>query len=216
MIRVQVTCMGRSPLMMDPMDEQTLDDLIRGVRRQQPKDIPFEKMAEKKIYRDDQGNIAIPANCLFACLKEAGRKVKNGRGAISTATSTTLPMVLSIEDLFLPLLGNQEWVVDKRAGKGQQGTKKVAIGIIRPRFDEWGFTVTIMIDDSVITEDTVRDLFRMAGRAIGLCAFRPSTGGQFGCFNLTAWNHLDDEGNIVETMDLAATNGHHDRPVALA
>ena len=116
MIRVHAVCQGVSPLLMNPMDEATLDSLITGVRLPKVKDRPFEEMAEEKIYRGDDGTIGIPAVNLFACLVEAGRRVKLGKTQISTKESTILPSFLTIEEFFLPFIDDPEWVVDKRRG----------------------------------------------------------------------------------------------------
>lgn len=203
MIRIQAACQGISPILMNRMTEETLDSLITGVRKPIKKDRPFEEVAGEKIYRDEQGNAGIPSENLFACLAEAGRSVKLGKKQISTASSTILPSFLSIEELFLPFIDDPGWVVDKRRGQMTNGGSKIAVGIIRPKFLDWKFGVTLEIDDSEASPDTVQELLAKAGKSIGLGDFRPAKKGPFGRFEVASWKILDGD----ESATTASSNG---------
>lgn len=134
---------------------------------------------------------------LFASLVAAGRKVKNGRSQISTASSSTVPDFLEIKGFFFPFLGIPEnveprsakerefWKVDKRRGcLPKDGT---AVCLIRPRFNNWEFEVTVVYDGEKINGGVVKDLFTNAGAAQGLGSFRPNCKGPFGRFEVTSW-----------------------------
>lgn len=200
MQRFEVQCAGLSPILMDPMTEETLDAIGTGNRPPEVRDRPVEDIAAGKIYRDlDTKRIGLPVEMLISCLVGAGRKVKNNKMQISTAKDTTLFDFLTVDGIFLPFANIPEeaageekaemkfWRVDKRRGVGNTG---VAVRVIRPSFKDWAFTVTIEIDESKVNEMTVRKLFDVAGSAVGLGSFRPSKKGPFGRFVVRKWTDI--------------------------
>ncbi len=185
--RIDVKLKGIFPLLMQAMTPEMIESvLIRGERPQKPKDAPLTDIAEKCLYKNDEGKIGIPQENLFACLREAGRRVKfDGRRSISTSDSTLLPSFLTINEGFF-ILDRQEWVPDVRRGQMQNGT---TVGIVRPKFKDWGFAVSIEVDlTDGMTVEKVRSLFEIAGKSIGLCAFRPQKNGPFGRFCVETWD----------------------------
>lgn len=204
MRRLQITCVSRFPLMMDQMSEAVLTSLRTGVRQVIKKDRAVEDIAKDKIYRNDDGKIGIPVTMLYAALASAGQKVAyQGRTNISTAEKTLLFGLLEIQEEFMPFPipeGKDEpvWKVDQRRGRLADGT---AVCLVRPKFMEWGFSCTVDFDDKEIQEGTVRKLFEIAGRFMGLGSFRPSCKGPFGRFLVesivdktpSAWLETKDE-----------------------
>ena len=89
MTQLTIQCTGLSPMLMNPMTEDTLNSLATGNRKPVVKDRPFEDVANERIYRNDAGQMGFPAINLISALKHAGRNIKNGKKAISTATTTT-------------------------------------------------------------------------------------------------------------------------------
>lgn len=160
------------------------------------KDRPAKVDAAEKIYREDgeESRIGLPSEMLFASLVNAGRKVKAGKTQISTAKTTTLPDIMSINDSFLPLINiapereEEFWRVDKRRGRLQDGT---AICVVRPRFDAWEFEVTVEFDRKKVNEGVIRQLFDAAGSGQGLGAFRPNCKGPFGRFEVVGWTVIN-------------------------
>ncbi len=187
MITVKATLIGIRPLLMDRMSDATLESLRTGVRKPEPKDVPAEDIARKKIYTDEDGNVGLPAQMLFSCMVVAGRKVKNGKYQISTAESSSLPALLDIEEDFLVFNGHadKKWEVSKDLGRLQNGT---AVCITRPKFLKWGFDVTLEIDESEVSEETIKQLVAVAGKKFGLGAWRPGCKGRFGTFKIASWN----------------------------
>ena len=120
MICVRATLRGTTPLLMDPMP----DEVLEGIRTKTPlpkrTDWSREEEAATKIYRDSNGAAGIPSENLFASLIEAGRKVKVNGKQISTAESTILPALLSIEEFFLPFKGRPKWVADMKRGRNEK------------------------------------------------------------------------------------------------
>ena len=77
MIRVRLTLQGLPPgLLLNPMSEETLDELWTGVRDTSMKGVLTPKQAaERKLYTVD-GRVGLPQLNLFSCLAEAGRFIK--------------------------------------------------------------------------------------------------------------------------------------------
>lgn len=191
---IAVHCVGISPILMNPMTEETLDELYGGAAARKPKtgQVPQKQVAEAKIIKDGDDRVGLPVEYLFSCLVGAGRFVKyDAKKNISNASSTLIPSFMSIEELFLPF-DNQDakWFVDKRRGRLSNGT---AVCILRPRFEDWSFDVTIEIDDQEISEEKVKELFRRAGTAVGLGDFRPACRGPFGRFKIERWEVLKQD-----------------------
>jgi hypothetical protein len=188
---------------MDRMSDETLEGLATGVRAPEQKDRPAEEKAAGKIYRDDGGKIALPAEMLTGALVFAGQKVKNGKKQISTAKSTTLFELLQVNNVWLPLTngavdpasvvgnvaksGDLPWVVDKRKGMGYQGKTPTAVCVIRPKFPHWEFDCEIEYDEKRVKKETIQQLFDVAGSSEGLGSFRPNKKGPFGRFRVTKW-----------------------------
>ena len=202
-VTVRAYCVGASPLMMDPMTEETLDGLATGVHPPIKKDTPHEQVAGAKVMKNAAGEIAIPIENLFAALAEAGRRVKyKGMSKMSTATTTTLPEYFQLlsDDLLLvdnnlKPLTDEAWEVDKRRGCLKDGT---AVCIRRPKFATWNFMVEFEYDENQISEAQLAELFKIAGAVMGLGSFRPSCKGRFGTFKVREWTLVSRRPVVTE------------------
>lgn len=188
MLRIAATCKGISPFLMNPATDELLDQLRGRTRPTKDKNRSVEDEAAEKLSKGPDGRIGVSSVNLYAAMVAAGRRVKNGKTQISTATTTTLPGLMSVEQMFLPFTDDPPWVADKRRGVNPKGGEMVCL--IRPRFDTWGFEVTFLIDETEIAASTVRDVLRVAGQFIGLGDFRPSKRGPFGRFAIAEWKEL--------------------------
>jgi len=214
MRRVKLEIRGFTPLLTDAMSDEVLTGLTTGARPQIKKDTPFPEIAGTKIYRENNeksGRIGLPATMLYSSLVEAGRDVSfKGKKMISTKDTTRLtPRFFRIHEEFLAFPvpeGQREvpWTVDRRRGQLDSGGKKIAVALIRPKFSNWGFTVTIDYDEKVFTESTIHKLFEEAGANQGLGSFRPNCRGQFGCFEINVWK------DITPDVWKQAANGERD------
>jgi hypothetical protein len=198
MLRYHVVVGNISPMLMNPMTDKTLT-MLRERKRKQPKtDWPIEEEARTKLFATPNGNLAIPSTNLLACLVNAGRKVKQGKVQLSTAETSMVPALITIEQDYLLLNGNgtgikynPPYVPDKR--RGCNPADGVAVCLVRPKFPHWGFECTIEIDDTEINLEAVRKLFEQAGKFVGLGDFRPQKRGPFGRFELLSLNQLKGE-----------------------
>lgn len=89
----------------------------------------------------------------------------------------------------MELRSPKPWEVDLRQGRNPNGGELVVL--CRPRFDEWEFTVNVTIDTRQIAEQTMRELFDIAGVRCGLGDFRPNRKGIFGQFIVEKWIRND-------------------------
>lgn len=193
LIAVHITITGISPMLQNPMTDETLDMLIdrvpgrKGGAKQGPEKT-HEQIAAERLCKGPDGELGIPMTWLFAALVEAGRHViYEKKTKLSTLTSSLVPAFLAIQDEFLPFANQAKgmWVVDKRRGVLQ--ATGVAVGILRPKFPNWSFDVVAEVDCDQISLDKIRELFDVAGRFCGLGDFRPNKRGPFGRFLVTKW-----------------------------
>lgn len=191
LVRVRLTCTGKSPHLQNRLSEETLE----GIRTKQkaaktaPRKTPREE-CEPKVH-SFQGKPVIPMPNIVACLIEAGRYLRlDGKRQMSTASSTMLPAFVEFEGDFTALVKRNgatvaTWEPDMRQGRNPNGGE--AVCVCRPRFDEWQFDLEITIDSTQISTDKIRELFDIAGARIGLGDFRPARKGTFGRFTVTRW-----------------------------
>jgi len=207
-VKVRVKCVFMAPLLMDRMSIETLEELRTGVRAQKVKDRPLSEVAAEKIYRENgnEGPIGLQQEMLFACLVAAGRNVKNGKGKISTAKTTTLPDLMTIEEFFIPLVSTdgpleESWIPDRRRGRLADGT---AVCVVRPKFPALTtrFEFTIEYDKSKVADSVIRELVNNAGSAQGLGSFRPNCKGPFGRFRIMVKELDGQDGWLSDTDNL--------------
>lgn len=158
----------------------------------------------------------------MAALREAGRKVKVGRSALSTAKSSCVHAVIQLEEEFLPFDKDslapdttdprvetkrrvqEGWVPDVRRGQMANGAVKTTVGLCRPKFPQWGMTIKAKINYgavSGVTDQHIADLFTIAGSLVGVGSFRPTCNGPFGCFAVdkyTVTKKPNKNGAVVE------------------
>jgi len=193
LVRLEVTCVGITPLLMNRMTEETLENIRTKAKKPKNASRPAAPRDEAapKVYLTKDGKPYLPTENLLACLIAAGQFVRlDGKRQVSTAKSTALPAFLSLEDPHLPLFvvktgESPDWEVDMRPGRNPNGGE--AVCLVRPRFDQWGFRVNATVDLLEIGMQSVRELFEIAGKRIGLGDFRPQRKGMFGRFAITKW-----------------------------
>ncbi|MEK7639154.1 MAG: hypothetical protein AAB388_03275 [Patescibacteria group bacterium] len=184
-----------SPLLLNPMTDETLDELFAGsgARKLRKTDVTQEAVAAKKVIRDDDGNIGLPVEYLFAALVNAGRFVKfDSKKNFTNATSSLVPGLLTLGEMFYPFKDQKTpWTIDKR--RGRLASTGVAVAIIRPKFKDWAIDLTAEFDEAQVSESKIRELFNAAGRFSGLGDFRPACKGPFGRFTIDSWEVVKSE-----------------------
>jgi len=210
MLNVHVACKGIAPLLMNPMGEAKLEGLRTGIHPPREEGLSREDEASMKIYPDPEGKgrFGIPSENLMSCLIRAGQfvpnKVAGQKGNISTADSTALFSFFDIyTGEFMPFHDQEaasQWTADMRRGQLKTTGRKVAVPIVRPKFEGWSFEVEFGLDLALCAEKTIRQLFLVAGRRIGLCDFRPDRKGRFGRFIVDLWESTSGDDEEAETI----------------
>lgn len=186
MMKIRVQCEGRTPLMMDPMPDDVLESLRTKTSLQIKRDKKREDEAGGKLYTKG-GIVGFPPENVLACLVEAGTLVKyQGMKMMSNSSESLVPGFVEIVDPWVELK-HEGWVPDVRRGRNPKTEEGIAIN--RPRFDKWGFTVTIRVDDDRVDESRIRELFDNAGAFKRLGAHRKKGG--FGRFAVVGWEILE-------------------------
>lgn len=189
LLRVNVTIMGKTPIMFNRLTPEQLERIRDKVRAPPAAEkLSKEEEAKQKLYMVDDKPV-LPVENIMACLIEAGRFVKyEGKKQISTRTDTVLPSFLIFEDPYFEIKSEAGWSVDFRAGKNAAGQ---VVALCRPRFDDWKITLSIQIDTNEIGESKIKELFEIAGKRIGLCEFRPARKGIYGQFLVQCWQVVE-------------------------
>lgn len=186
---------GITPILFSRMTEEEAKAIQTGIRTPIVPDRDPREIAEKKLYTKD-GKSGIPYHMFFACLVEAGRRIKlNPRSNITSSRGTQLTSFLRLKGDFYPFEDDQGWEADVKMGSLMVRGQRVAAPVIRPRFDRWSFIVSFEMDEKRVSEETVKALFEEAGR-VGLGSWRPSESkpGPYGQFRIAEWEVKDIEG----------------------
>jgi len=193
---------GLTPILFDRMTEEQIDGLITGAKVDYGKDESMETKAFRKLYSDKYvkdmpaGALGIPNENFCAALRDTGKKVKFGQGTWDFVTSgtngTLLYCMVRLIEPFIVLrkldgepITKDDMIIDRRKGNATQGTG--AVGIVRPRMNEWGFAGHLQLSvsgDYALPERQLEKLINMAGLRAGLCSGRPGKQMPFGQFVL--------------------------------
>jgi len=184
-ITVSVTIEGVTPILMHRFTEENEVKVSSGMSTVSvgDKGTPREQ-AEKKLYKNDEGDLYLPGPNIFACIIAAGKFHKNGKSKVTTVKSSLVPAAMSILDLVCPF-GTKEFEVDSRSVVIPATGGRIMAH--RPRLDKWSLTFRLAIDTLMFAENFARKLVDDAGKRIGLGDFRPDRKGIFGKFVVSNW-----------------------------
>jgi hypothetical protein len=159
-------------------------------------------IAGKAVYRMSKEQIALPGSAFARMLREAGgtHKIKGSRKSMKYLVPAAVLVTedlcgLYLHDRVTPIV---DFEVDSRpvtipATKGR-------VMRHRARLNEWAVLVTLRINEELIAESTVRQLFSEGGLQIGVGDFRPEKGGPFGTFGIVAWDHVSPSKGKTEAQ----------------
>ena len=181
--------------------------LLESLRTKTPiakvRDISLQDDAATKLYRSESGTegqpgkMGVPMQNIMACLVLAGRLVKSGKKALSTAKDTTIFGFLDFVEEFCVFKncdakGDIPWKPFPVKGTMHQGASETAVCINRPRIPSWELAFTVKFDDTrKVDEKTLLELVEAAGNQVGLGDWRPAKRGRFGRFTVTRMEVLD-------------------------
>jgi hypothetical protein len=127
--------------------------------------------AESYLYKDEKGNIVIPARVIKACIRNAGRNYTvKGRGRTTFAAMIRAGLEINPENI--PLISDG-WKVDVQSVVVQRNR----IPRARPRFDNWELEFEIINKDpTIINKDVLKQILIDAGKYYGIGDYRPDYG----------------------------------------
>lgn len=158
-----------SDVLADPLNPLT-KEMKRFSSKRTKTDEDHEKMASLEfaasIYRDQDGEIVVPAANVKKCLIEGARVNKSGpkieRGV--TLLGVNFPLSYGTTKKSADELFSDAAFVDRRSVKVGQ-TKVMRV---RPVFNEWALTVEAFIDPAICSVDDLSEIAQNAGNLIGL------------------------------------------------
>tara|TARA_R110002126_G_scaffold25811_1_gene87875 strand:+ start:475 stop:1101 length:627 start_codon:yes stop_codon:yes gene_type:complete len=194
----KITFSGQTPLIMH--SSQTADPtnpfakaLKKITCKRSKTDEDYEAMSQieyqASLYRDSEEfpnvGLYMPTENVTACLINAGKKIKHGRGSMKAAVTGVLfdnPHGWAIETKYK----NYE---DMYADKDTWFKKIVNVQsnkIVRTRviIRDWKFTAKCELENTICDLDMLQEMLNIAGRIIGFGDWRPSntTPGSYGKF----------------------------------
>lgn len=186
---VQVDIRGMTPLLIHRFGESAeVGKATRRVIVDQERDPRAE--AEKVAYINEDGTYYFNAFAIPGAMGSAGasHKMRGSRKSLKFV----VPSAVAVEtDRIVILNGSgpaKNFEVDARpvtipATKGR-------IMRYRPRFNEWGATFRLRVNDDLLGIENAHQLLSEAGQTIGIGDFRPEKRGPFGTFRVTRFEEV--------------------------
>lgn len=183
-IKVQIE--GLTPLLIHRFSENA--EQAKKTRRIEVKSVDPREEATRHAYIAEDGTFYFSAFAIPNCMGNAGANHK-ARGTRKTLRFVVPSAVRTTSDRITITNG------DGKPAKGfEVDSRPVTIpatkGRImrhRPRWDTWGATFELIINDDLLDPATAHVLLQEAGLANGIGDFRPEKRGPFGTFRVTRW-----------------------------
>ena len=149
-----------------------------------------EDEAEMRTYRNDKGNLIVPAVQIRASILEASKAYKLGRTNMKTLLNHII--IEPVDELELKKLNNRPiktYNIDKR----RVVVSRAGIMRARPVVPEWKLSFSVEVDRELMenslqgtsTLDVLTKILSDAGKKQGIGDYRPQKGGSFGRFDIT-------------------------------
>jgi hypothetical protein len=185
MSRYEVTIEGEKDLLMHKFPIETKEELkdrdkpghLDGVKKTP------EEEAENCAYRDEGGNLAIPAEHVYQALVKCASAFRiKGQGKKTYKDNVKGCTIIHPE--MIPFKNRSDYEIDSRPVRIQ----KSRIIRHRPRIKEgWILIFTIeILDDGLVPEKAIKDVMDRVALVNGLGDYRP----RFGKFSVTGFKKL--------------------------
>ncbi len=160
----------------------------RWIDEKQPKsEEGYKKQAELKVYKDEKGNLSVPASAIKACMRFASSEI--GKKMEAKKNRQTIKSAVFIEPEFLSIgKKKHDGIVRDIATRGQ-GEKVTRVPVYRPLVKKWSCKGKINTFD--VPEDFLKECLQLAGIRYGVLSHRP----EFGRFVIKSWKVIGGNGN---------------------
>jgi hypothetical protein len=185
-----ITFVGVSPLLMhscrgaNPLDPATKEiKTYTSKRKKTDEDHETVLKLEYKLnaYWSEKLGWHIPSNIIEQCIIGASRKNKLGK---------VMPTAIRIHEDTIPLECDAPRDIDE-AFKDLSFSDVRNVVVMgkrimrcRPRFDRWRLQFNLELDESIVDSSDFLQALNYAGSLVGICDYRPSTGGKYGRFEV--------------------------------
>jgi hypothetical protein len=177
---------GTSPILFHRFDMS--ENIKGGAVRPKLKNETPEEVAEKSAYRDEDGQLYLPADCLMAAIVDAGKHMKLGKNKVTTNKSTIVYGALKIKEEKL-YFGTTKFLIDSRAAVNQALNARIIVH--RAKLETgWVLEFHVIFDKGTFTLVEIKQLISDAGVKCGVGSFRPNRKGPFGCFKIEEIHEL--------------------------
>ena len=186
---VEIWIEGHTALLQNRATEEDLGGHT-GTRRnavsapEDPRDF-----CARHVYRTQSKQIAIPGAAFSRLLREAGGAHK-ARGSRKSLKYLLPAAVLILDELCPLFLKDRKTIITDFEVDSRPVTIPATKGRImryRARFNEWACIINATINEDLISEALVRQIFTEGLQQIGVGDFRPEKGGPFGTSTLVSW-----------------------------
>ena len=175
-----VTIKGVTPLLMNrPTSEIDETSKERKIGNETP-----QSRAEKKLY-EINGELYTPATHLQGALIEAGKHKKVMKKGTSKATYSKIVGYAVEVNPFEIVHKKQKWEVFNI--QAVNPTTKGRNLLSRPMLKDWELDFEVTFDETELDQATLKELFDIAGRIVGIGDWRPAKKGRFGKFQVVSW-----------------------------
>ena len=193
MKRINIEIKGTTPLICNKFTDAAALKASKGVSSSasgRDKGSP-KAQAETKLYVGLDGEtLMIPQPNVMRCIIDGGTFFKIGKSKITSAKSSIIPGCVEIEQLEMKIETVDGWTVDSRAVRVPQTGGRILCH--RPMFNDWKLNFELILDDEILSSDTLRGVIDASGKRIGLGDFRPACKGPYGRFVVTQWSESDN------------------------
>jgi len=163
--------MSKYKVEIEGISDLKMDNWIDGV---QPKsEDGYKKQAELKVYRDEKGNISIPANSIKASMKFASSEI--GKKMEAKKNRQTIQSAVFIEPTMISLgKKNHDGIVRDIVARGV-GAKLTRVPTYRPLIKS-GWKINFEINAFGVPKEFLNECLELAGLRFGLLSHRPEFG----------------------------------------
>jgi len=163
--------MAKYKVEIQGISDLKMDNWIDGI---QPKsEEGYKKQAELKVYKDDKGNISIPANAIKASMKFASSEI--GKKMEAKKNRQTIQSAVFIEPSMISLgKKTHDGIVRDIVARGV-GAKLTRVPTYRPLI-KGGWKINFEISAFGIPKEFLQESLELAGLRFGLLSHRPEFG----------------------------------------
>lgn len=179
---INVEIKGTSPLLMNKYSIE--GELERQKGRRITEKPEKEQEAHNSAYWSQDGKtLIIPAQVIYSAILGASSFHKIGKRSAKSILAGSIRV--EPEEVSL---GTNKYEVDVRPVVIQRNRVLKA----RARLDEWKASFNIVYNEKLIgNPEILRTVLQEAGMRIGICDFRPTKSGFYGCFDITGWKVIN-------------------------